>query len=210
MNQSTNGNNGQATVYVVDDDQAMRDGLSFLMKSAGLSARCFDSAQSFLDAFKPSMRGCVLLDVRMPGMNGLQLQELLRSRQITIPVIILTAYADVPMAVRAMRAGAFDFFEKPFDDTKLIDRIRQAMDSVRRAEYEDERVRQIEQCMAKLTPREREVMELVVTGALNKEIADMLNISVKTVENHRARVMEKMEAEYLADLVRMAMRVGIE
>ncbi len=214
---SNNGNNGtpqtldtaKPVVFIVDDDDGMRRGLEFLLKQAGHQVCALDSAQAFLDTYQPQMRGCVLLDVRMPGMSGLELQEHLAAERVKVPVIILTAYADVPMAVRAMHAGVFDFFEKPFDRHRLIDRVRQAIDKDTRSHYEDEKLESIETCIQRLSPREREVMELVVTGALNKEIADMLGISIKTVENHRARVMQKMEAEYVADLVRMAMMVGI-
>lgn len=198
------------TVYVVDDDNAMRRGIAFLIQTAKLPVKEFDSGQAFLDFYHSTMRGCLLLDVRMPGMSGLELQEMLRSKQINIPVIIITAYADVPMAVRAMHGGAFDFFEKPFNDNKLIDRVKQAIDCHVENVVDDGRVREIQANLEKLTKREREVMELVVAGLLSKEIADMLYISIKTVENHRAHVMQKMEAEYLADLVRAAMMVGID
>lgn len=197
------------TVFVVDDDDGMRRGLEFLLKSAGFHVEGFGSARDFLDYYEPAMRGCLLLDVRMPGMSGLELQEHLRSERINIPVILVTAYANVPMAVRAMQDGAFDFIEKPFDGSALLTRIRRAMAHDARVRVDEKQVRQIERRLESLTPREREVMELVVDGLLNKQIAGELGISMKTVENHRARVMDKMNAESLAELVRMAMTGGI-
>jgi two-component system, LuxR family, response regulator FixJ len=198
------------TIFIVDDDEGMRQGLTFMLKTLGRPVKAFDSARAFMEYYDPKMPGCLLLDVRMAGMSGLDLQEYLRTRQVKIPVIILTAYADVSMAVRAMRAGAFDFFEKPVDRHRLVERITQALESDGKTRIEDDRLREINEHINRLSPREREVMELIVTGALNKEIADMLKISIKTVETHRARVMEKMQAEYVADLVRMAIAAGIE
>ncbi len=197
-----------ATVFVVDDDQAMRDGLEFLIRAAGYEARTFDSAQAFLDACDPTMRGCLLLDVRMPGMSGLELQEQLQQHQITLPVIIVTAYANVPMAVRAMQGGAFDFIEKPFDDTVLINRIRTALSLESQRAADKAELRKIRRRIEELTPRENEVMGLVVDGLLNKQIAAKLGVSMKTVEIHRSRVMTKMRAESLAHLVRMVIAVG--
>ncbi len=196
-------------VFIVDDDEGMRSGVEFLLTTAGFKTKPFDSAEAFLKHFKPEMRGCVLLDVRMPGMSGLELQAKLREKNIGIPVIILTAYADVAMAVKAMHAGAFEFFEKPFDGKELIPRVQAAIDYDAEKKFDDSFKREVEEKLERLTPREREVMELVASGILNKEAAAMLKISIKTVENHRARVMEKMEAEYLADLVRMGMVAGM-
>ena len=198
------------TVFIVDDDEGMRRGLEFLVRSAGYEAKCFESAPPFLEFYKPTMRGCLLLDVRMPGMSGLELQEHLQSRRIGIPVIIVTAFANVPMAVRAIQAGAFDFIEKPFEGAALLTRVRRALaqDEQIRADGEDTE----EACrrLALLTPREREVMNLVVDGMLNKQVAADLGISMKTVETHRARVMDKMGVQSLAELVRLAIEAGVE
>ena len=198
------------TVFVVDDDDGMRRGTEFLVRSAGYQVRSFDSARAFLDAYEPAMRGCLLLDVRMPGMSGLELQEHLREERIRIPIIIITAFANVPMAVRAMQTGAFDFIEKPFDGAALINRIRRAIAQDVSERQDQQRVREAHQRIERLTPREREVMELVVDGRLNKQIAGDLGISMRTVENHRARVMEKMEVVSLADLVRLAIAAGVQ
>jgi len=199
---------GAATVFVVDDDDGMRRGMEFLIDSAGYPVRAFDSAKAFLDAYRPGTKGCLLLDVRMPGMSGLELQQHLRAERIGIPVIIVTAFANVPMAVQAIKAGAFDFIEKPFEGSELLARVRRALALAERADTDERRAGEIRSRLAALTPREREVMELVVAGRLNKQIAGELGISMKTVENHRARVMEKMNAESLAELVRMAMDAG--
>ena len=193
------------TVFVVDDDEGMRKGLRFLLESTGYDVETLDSAQAFLDFYRPSMRGCVLLDVRMPGMSGLELQKHLRSENIAIPVIIVTAHANVPMAVDAMQNGAFDFIEKPFEGSVLLGRVRQAIAHDARHQVQDRQRKTSSKRLDSLTPREREVLDLVVTGMLNKQIAGELGISMKTVENHRARVMEKMKAESLAQLVRMTM-----
>lgn len=190
-------------VFVVDDDDGMRKGLEFLLDSAGYQAEGFDSARAFLDYYRPSMRGCLLLDVRMPGMSGLELQQHLRAERIRIPVIIVTAFANVPMAVRAIQAGAFDFIEKPFEGADLLERIGRALAREQEQRQDEGFRREVERRLASLTPREREVMDLVVAGRLNKQIAGDLGISMKTVENHRARVMDKMQAESLAELVRM-------
>ena len=193
-----------ATVFVVDDDQAMRSSLQWLIESVGMKVESFASADDFLRQYYPGRAGCLLLDVRMPGMSGLDLQEYLRHNDIHIPVIIITGHGDVPMAVRAMKAGAVDFIEKPFNDEMLLDAIRNAL-----ALDERQRSRQSERAkvaarLAHLTPREHEVMEMVTDGKSNKEIANALGVSAKTVEAHRARVMEKMQAGSLAELVRMA------
>lgn len=200
----------QALVYVVDDDQAMRESLEFLLDSLGIAARTFSSGHDFLDRYEPAAGpACLLLDVRMPGLSGLDLQALLRERQIELPVIMVTAYADVPMAVRAMHQGAVDFLEKPFNERQLLEVIEKALAHDSEQQRARERTQSLQEHLARLTPREREVMLLVVRGLLNKQIASELDLSMKTVEQHRARVMEKMEAESLAALVRMAIAAGL-
>ncbi|MEM9556685.1 MAG: response regulator transcription factor [Acidobacteriota bacterium] len=197
------------TVFVVDDDRAMRDSLAFLLESVGLVVRCYASGQEFLDGYEGHEAGCLVLDVRMPAMSGLELQEKLNRRGLEIPVILMTAYADVPMAVRAMHQGAIDFIEKPFNEQALLERVQRALaeDANRRRGRGDARV--LENRIERLTPREREVMQKVAEGLSNKQIASALNLSPKTVEQHRAKVMSKMEADSLAALVRMAVEAGV-
>lgn len=193
------------TVFIVDDDDAVRDSLSWLMRSVGLSVEAMGSAQAFLDGYDPARPGCLVLDIRMPGMSGLDLQEKLRESDIRLPVIFISGHADVPMAVRALKAGAFDFIEKPFNDQTLLDCVQRAIEhdlAKRRqlAERED-----IVGRLAQLTPREREVLELVVQGAPNKVISRELGVSLKTVEAHRARVMDKLKAGSATELVRLVL-----
>ena len=207
---SSAGGEAPGTVFVVDDDSAMRQSLQFLIESHGYHVETFPSAEDFLAYYQSSMPGCLILDVRMPGMGGLKLHETLRERDHQIPVILLTAHGDVPMAVKAMRAGAFDFIEKPSNDHVLLDRIAKALERDRQFRANEQVVQKVESGLAELSPREREVMELVVAGLLNKQIAAQLGISIKTVEVHRARVMEKMRADSLADLVRKAIIAGVE
>lgn len=189
-------------VFVVDDDRAMRDSVAFLLGSAGLRSECFCSGPDLLALDLENRRGCVLTDVRMPGMSGLELQKALSRRGLDLPVIVMTAFADVPVAVRAMREGAFDFVEKPFHDRELIDRVLAAITEDRDRSRDRDRRLAIAERHRQLSDRECEVCELVVDGLLNKQIAGRLGISIKTVETHRSRVMEKMEADSLADLVR--------
>lgn len=191
-------------VFVIDDDEAMRSSLQWLIESDGLQVETFDSAQNFLDNYYPGQAGCLLLDVRMPGMSGLELQAQLEEREITAPVIIITGHGDVSMAVKAMKAGAYDFIEKPFDDDVLLKAIKRAL-TLDAAQRESRATKaEVVARMAQLTRREHEVMEMVTAGMSNKEIASRLDVSAKTIEAHRARVMEKMEARSLAELVRMA------
>jgi FixJ family two-component response regulator len=192
-----------STVFIVDDDEAVRDSLSFLMQSVGLPTETFDSADSFLQANPVGRAGCLLLDIRMPGMSGLELQGLLAERNIRLPVIFISGHADVPMAVRALKAGAFDFVEKPFNDQLLLDCVQRAIESDRQQRQSEAQLDEWRERMASLTPREREVMELVVDGAANKVISATLGVSLKTVEAHRARVMDKLKADSLSHLVRM-------
>ena len=198
----------KATVFVVDDDQAMRNSLKWLIESVGVHVESFASADEFLAQYQPGRAGCLVLDVRMPGMSGLDLQEHLVEHNIHIPVVIITGHGDVPMAVRAMKSGAIDFIEKPFNDEALLDAIRRAIAlEEQQRSLHSENV-QIQERLAHLTPREREVMEMVTEGRSNKEIANSLGVSAKTIEAHRARVMEKMQAGSLAELVRMALAVA--
>ena len=197
--------NDKNTVFVVDDDQAMRSSLKWLIESVGMAVETYDSADAFIRNYYPGRAGCLLLDVRMPGMSGLELQEHFLEHQIKIPIIIITGHGDVPMAVRAMKAGAVDFIEKPFNDELLLESIRNALQlDVEQRSMQTERA-EIATRLAHLTPREHEVMDMVTDGRSNKEIAVTLGVSAKTVEANRARVMEKMEADSLADLVKMAM-----
>jgi len=193
------------TIYVVDDDEGVRNSLRFLLKSVGLTTRTLASAREFLDTYKPGQPGCVVLDVRMPGMSGLELQQQLNLRGAIIPVIFITGHGDIPMAVEAMQHGAFDFLQKPFRDQDLIDRIQRALERDTRnratlAQHDRVRVQ-----FDSLTPREREVLTLMTRGKPNKVMAADLGVSQRTVEIHRARVMEKTGAESLAQLVRMVM-----
>jgi two-component system, LuxR family, response regulator FixJ len=193
------------TVFIVDDDDAIRGALRLLLKSVGLPATTLSSAQDFLATYDSQQPGCLILDVRMPGMSGLELQQQLNLRGAIIPVIFITGHGDIPMAVEAMQQGAFDFLQKPFRDQDLIDRIQRALakDQTGRAELQ-ERSR-IKQRLETLTAREREVLELVTSGKPNKIMAADLGVSQRTVEIHRARVMEKMGASSLAQLVRMVL-----
>jgi two-component system response regulator FixJ len=196
------------TVFVVDDDDAVRNSLRMLLKSAGLNTEVAASAQDFLSTYDTAHPGCLVLDVRMPGMSGLEMQHELNMRGATIPVIFITGHGDIPMAVEAMQHGAFDFLQKPFRDQELLDRVQRALE--RDAEYRA-RLRQtdgIRDRLASLSPREREVLDLVTQGKANKMVAGDLGVSQRTVEIHRAHVMQKMEAGSLAELVRMMMTVA--
>jgi FixJ family two-component response regulator len=197
-----------STVFVVDDDRAVRDSLALLVHSVGLKVETFSSAQEFLDAYQPDRRGCLVTDIRMPGMSGLELQERLSADDLRIPVIVLTGHGDVPAAVRALKGGAVDFVEKPFNPQALLDLIQQAIardDEIRELAAQEAHVAER---MALLTPREHEVMELVVAGKANKVIAIELAISERTVELHRGRIMKKMQARSLAELMRMVLPQG--
>jgi two-component system response regulator FixJ len=200
--------NARPTVFVVDDDNAVRDALRFLLRSVGLAVETFASATEFLDAYRDDRPGCLVLDIRMPGMTGLELQDKLIERRSILPIIFITGHGDVPMAVEAMQAGAMDFIQKPFRDQDLLDRIHQAIDKDAKTRQSLGELAAIRTRLASLTPREREVMDLVVHGKANKVIAGDLDLSQRTVEIHRARVMEKMEASSLAHLVRMVLEIG--
>ncbi len=193
----------ESTVFVVDDDADLRESLGWLFESAGLRFKGYSTAQEFLTEYKFDEPGCLLLDVRMPGLSGLDLQEELRRRGVPPPIIIMTGHARVPMAVRALRGGAIDFIQKPFSDQSLLERVRQAIDLDRRTRQARMECARFADLLTHLTPREREVMGLVIAGKPNKIIADDLGISAKTVEIHRGRVMEKLQVESVAALVRL-------
>jgi FixJ family two-component response regulator len=197
-------NTSETTIFVVDDDEAVRRSLRLLVESVGLNTQTYSTAEDFMNAYDPAQSGCLLLDIRMPGMSGLELQSKLAAEGINIPIIIITGHGDVPMAVEAVKAGAFDFIEKPFRDQVLLDDIRKAIEidaQTRRkqAERDDIMAR-----IALLTPREREVMDLLVIGKSNKGIAYELGISQKTVDFHRAHVLEKMGVDSVVQLVRLS------
>ncbi len=192
-------------VFVVDDDQEVRNALELLMESVGLQASTYESAQAFLDAFDPDLPGCIVLDVRMPGMSGMDLQARLAAETLHPPVIIITGHGDVPMAVRAVQSGAVDFIEKPFNDQALLDSVHKAIEQDARQRGEASRLSELVEKYESLTPREREVLKLVASGQRNKVIAADLNVTQSTVEAHRAKVMEKMDAHSLSDLMRMVL-----
>ena len=191
-------------VYVIDDDDGVRNSLEFLIDCAGLKVRSFASADAFLEASPPLGHACVVTDVRMPGMNGVELVGELKKRGATVPVIVMTGHADVPLAIQAMKAGVADFIEKPFDDTAMLSAIRAALAQQAGKDAAQAERDQIAERIAQLSPREREVMDGLVAGAANKVIAFDLGISARTVEVYRANVMMKMQARSLSELVRMA------
>ena len=201
-------NDGRQTVFVVDDDAAVRGSLAMLLKSVSLEVKTFESAGQFLEQLPPEPGGCLVLDIRMPGMSGLELQQQLKLRGCPLPIIFITGHGDVSMAVHAMREGAIDFIEKPFRDQELLDRIYQALELDRsRRRVADEAV-QLRERFAGLTPREHDVMLRIARGQANKVIAIDLGLSERTVEIHRAKVMHKTGAKSLAELVSMTARLG--
>lgn len=193
------------TVFIVDDDPSIRLAMQALMDSVNLAHEIFASADEYLDKVTDQRPGCLVLDIRMPGLGGLELQEELIRRGNTVPIIFITGHGDVPMAVEAMQKGAVDFIQKPFRDQDLLDRIREAINTDKERREEQQKHAEVAERLARLTNREREVFDLVVTGKPNKVIAYELGVSQRTVEIHRARVMEKMQARSLADLVKMHM-----
>jgi two-component system, LuxR family, response regulator FixJ len=194
----------EATVFIVDDDAELRESLGWLFESAGLRVKSYSTPQEFLNEYKSEAPGCLLLDVRMPGgFSGLDLQEELRRHGVPPPIIIMTGHARVPMAVRALKGGAVDFIQKPFNDQALLERIRQAIELDRRTREARIEAAKFAASLGSLTPREREVMEHVIAGKPNKIIASDLGISPKTVEIHRGRVMQKLGVESVAELVRL-------
>jgi len=199
--------NESMTVFVVDDDESIREALFNLLESEGLSARAFPTTEAFLNEWSEGMAGCLVLDVRLPGMSGVELQEKLIASGIRIPIIFMTAHGDVPMVRKVMKAGAVEFLSKPFQREELLSAIQQAFLKEREIAAERAERRSIEERMATLTPREIEVLEMVTEGMLNKQIAADLDLSEITVKLHRRRVMEKMQANSLAELVKMTERI---
>lgn len=197
----------EATVFVVDDDPAIRKSLRWLIESVGLKVQTHELASEFLESYSPDVPGCLVLDVRIPGMSGLELQEKLRERGYDIPVIIVSGYGDVPMAVRAMRAGAIDFLEKPVSDQVLLDYIQKGIESDIKNKRNRVQNQDLMERKELLTRREREVMEYVVAGFSSREIAEKLNVSFKTVEAHRAKIMKKMQAKSVPKLIQMDLQI---
>jgi FixJ family two-component response regulator len=197
------------TVFIVDDDASVREALANLMRSVGLHAQLFASAQEFLKTPQPDSPACLILDVRMPGLGGLDCQRQLADARCHIPIIFMTGHGDIPMSVRAMKAGAVDFLTKPFRDQDLLDTVQEAIDRDRLRRAEERDLTDLRDRFSGLTPRERDVMAWVVSGRLNKQIAGELGTSEITVKVHRGHVMRKMQADSVADLVRMAGRLGV-
>lgn len=193
-------------IYLVDDDDAIRDALSWMLRCQGLAVRCWDSAEAFLADYRLEMRGCLVLDIRMQAMSGTELFDRLRAQGYRLPTIFLTGHGDVPLAVQALKDGAFDFIEKPCDDTQLLERIRQALEREGERQRQEESRLSLEECLASLTGREREVMEGILAGKLNKVIAAELNIAMRTVEVHRARVFEKLGVRSAVELAQVLAR----
>lgn len=201
--------NEQATVFVVDDDASVLKALGRLLTSAGLDVELFGSAEEFLQSKSLSAPGCLVLDVHMPGLNGLELQAQLSNRGLHLPIIFITGQGDIPMSVKAIKAGAVDFLPKPFEDEALLRAIESAHEKDRHMRREQTEVQDIHQRLECLTPREREVHDLVITGMLNKQIADQLGTAEKTIKVHRGRVMQKMKVRSVAELVHLAERAGV-
>jgi FixJ family two-component response regulator len=200
----------QPAVYVVDDDPSVRVAMERLLKSVGLTVKTFASARGFLDQATPEWSGCLIADLRMPGMGGLDLQDQLSARQVSLPVIFLTGYGTVPASVRAMKAGAVDFLEKPVDDQALLDAVHKALERDRGARRNQAEIQALHQRLAILTPREYEVLTFIISGRLNKQAAAALGTTEKTIKVHRARIMEKLQCASLAELVRLAEKAGIK
>jgi FixJ family two-component response regulator len=196
-------------VYVVDDDPSLRKALERLLRSAGHDAKTFGSALEFLDFSHPDAPGCLILDIKMPKLSGLELQERLAAKGISFPIVFITGHGTVPTSVRAFKAGAMDFLQKPFKDSELLDAVCRGIEKHRRLRQEQNEIKGLRARLDTLTPREREVFTLVVSGMLNKQVAFELGTAEKTIKVHRARIMEKMGARSFADLVRFAEKLGI-
>ncbi len=194
---------GAPVVFVVDDDSSVRSSLKFLLSTVGLHVESFDSADAFLRRNLPDAPGCLVLDVRLPGLSGLDFQRELTARKINIPIVFLTGHGDIPMSVRAMKAGAVEFLTKPVRDQDLLDAVRIALERDRARREQEKEVMILERRFDSLTPRERDVISMVVSGMLNKQIADKLGTAESTVKVQRSRALQKMQAESLVDLVRM-------
>jgi two-component system response regulator FixJ len=199
-----------STTYIIDDDRMARESLKWLIESAGLPVQVYNHGLDFLDQVNESMRGCILLDVRMPDINGMELHTKLKQRNIIMPVIIVTGHADVAMAVRAMKAGAFDLIEKPYNDALMLEHVQNAITHDHDNRRNEQRVSNIKACAERLTPREQQVMSHVLNSKQNKVIATELNISIKTVELHRANLMSKMQVRSSTELVRLALLAELE
>lgn len=195
----------KGTVYVVDDDDAIRDSLRWLLEANDYKVELYDSGESFIAKYDPNAIAVLVLDVRMPGMSGLEVQEHLLARKADLPIIFITGHGDVPMAVRALKKGAVDFIEKPFQQAALKAQVEHILNEARERRMKNERQSLNEALLAKLTPREQQVLERIVAGRLNKQIADDLGISIKTVEAHRASIMDKTNSGTVADLMRVVM-----
>ena len=192
-------------VYVVDDDEAVRDSLQWLLEGKDYRVRCFESAEAFLARYDPREVACLIADIRMHGMTGLELQDKLIERHSPLPIVFITGHGDVPMAVDTMKKGALDFIQKPFDESALVSVVERMLEHARTAFTDQQQAATREALLAKLTGRESQVLERIVAGRLNKQIADDLGISIKTVEAHRANIMEKMGANTVADLLKVAL-----
>lgn len=198
--------NSKAIVHIIDDDESVRKSLRWLIESVGLQVSCYESANAFEQTKLQEGPGCMVLDVRMPGMSGLELQERMNMQDLPLPTIIVTGHADVPMAIRALKNGAFDFIEKPYNDQHLLDRVQEAISSSTASQSAETLKQDAKQKINNLTPREREIMIMVTEGEPNKRIAMQLNLSIKTVETHRANLMTKMQANSLPALIKLVMR----
>ena len=195
----------KGNIYVVDDDEAVRDSLQWLLEGKDYRVRCFDSAESFLSRYDPREVACLLVDIRMPGISGLELQDRLIERKSPLPIVFITGHGDVPMAVTTMKKGAMDFIPKPFKEEELLNVVERMLDQAREAFADYQHAANRDALMGKLTARESQVLERIVAGRLNKQIADDLGISIKTVEAHRANIMEKLNANTVADLLKIAL-----